>query len=448
MKTIISGCTGGHANRRDFLRVGSIGALGISLSRYLELKSTVAATEPVAGQKARAQSCILLWLPGGPSQIDMWDPKPNSSFKPISTQAPGIQISELLPRTARHLDTLSIIRSVQTEEDNHPQGTYYAQTGHRPNPAMQFPSFGSIITKEMGPRNSVPAHVLVPQWKSERQYEKYFEAAFIGPQYNPMVVPDPSVLDFEISDINLPRTMTPERLQDRQAFLKLWDQNYRRRVEVAEFSNMDSFQTQALKIVLSPQVRDAFDLSRESEKTKEAYGKDPVGQSVLLARRLVEAGSRFVTASGYNLTKGWDTHAKNDADHRDYLAPTLDRTLSTLLDDLKNRGLLETTVVIAMGEFGRTPHLNPNLGRDHWWHCWSLVMGGGGIQGGQVVGASDDRGAYVKERPISMGDVYATIYKAFGIDWTKAYMTPIGRPIKIANSLEDKTGQPVKELVG
>ena len=448
MKAMTYGCTGGHTGRRDFLRLGSLGVLGISLSRYLELKSVMAAVGADVARKAKAQACILLWLPGGPSHIDMWDPKPNSSFKAISTRVPGIQVSELMPRTARHMDKLSIIRSMHTEEDNHPQGTYYAQTGHRPNSAMQFPSFGSIITKEMGPRNSVPAHVLVPQWKSERQYEKYFEAAFMGPQYNPMVVPDPSVKDFEITDINLPRSMTPDRLQDRRAFMKAWDQYYRRRVEVAEFSKMDSFQEQALKIVLSPEVRKAFDLSKETEKTKDAYGKDPVGQSVLLARRLVEAGSRFVTASGYNLTKGWDTHAKNDAEHRDYLAPTLDRTLSTLLEDLEQRGLLESTVVIAMGEFGRTPHLNPNLGRDHWWHCWSLVLGGGGIQGGQVVGASDNRGAYVQDRPTSMGDVFATIYKAFGIDWTKGYMTPIGRPIKIANSLEDKEGQPIKQLVG
>src|SRR5436309_4252003 len=194
-------------------------------------------------------------------------------------------------------------------------------------------------------------------------------------------------------------------------------------------------------MILTPAVRDAFDLSKESVKIKERYGKD-----ALLARRLVEAGSRFVTAAGYH-GNSWDTHSDNDKTHRDRLTPPLDRTLTALIDDLDERGLLEATLVIAMGEFGRTPIINPNLGRDHWPNCWSLALSGGGIKMGQVVGASDERGANVTERVVSMGDLYATIYQALGIDWKKEYMSPIGRPIKIANSLDDKTGSPVKELL-
>lgn len=442
-----SGCLECNANalqRRDFLRVGSLSLLGIGLADYLKF-SALQASEG-RSSKGKAQACILLWLEGGPSQVDTWDPKSNSSFKPISTNVPGIQVSELLPRMAQQMDKLSIIRSMHTEEDNHPQGTYYALTGHRPNPAMQFPSFGSVICKEMGARDSVPSHILMPQWDKERQYEKYFESAFLGPEFNPMLVPDPSQKDFRVADLTLPKSLSIERLQERRTFLKTWDKLHRQKLQTAEYANMDSFGEQALNMILSPKVRDAFDLSKESDKTKDAYGRDGFGQSVLLARRLVEAGSRFVTSAGFPFN-AWDSHGENDKNHRDKLVPLLDRTMAALLEDLKQRGLLESTVVIAMGEFGRTPHMNPNFGRDHWPHCWSLALGGGGIRGGQVVGSSDERGAYVAEGLTTMGDVFATIYKAFGIDWEKTYMSPIGRPIKIANSIDDKTGTPIRALL-
>jgi uncharacterized protein (DUF1501 family) len=200
-------------------------------------------------------------------------------------------------------------------------------------------------------------------------------------------------------------------------------------------------------MILSPAVRDAFDLSKEPEKLKDAYGRHGFGQSVLLARRLVEAGSRFVTAAGYRFN-AWDTHGDNDRRHRDDLVPVLDQVLATLLEDLQQRGLLETTCVLAMGEFGRTPHHNPDAGRDHWSHCWSMALGGGGIRGGQVIGASDERGAYLAAgRRVTIGDLFATVYKAFGIDWHKEYMHPIGRPVKIANSEADHTGEPITELI-
>ena len=462
MRTVKIGCqtfTKSDLERRQFLRVGSLSFLGISLSRYIELKSLMAAEgSSPTGQKAEAQACILLWLEGGPGQVDTWDPKLSSSFRPIATNVVGIRISALLPRVAKQMDKLAIIRSMHTEEQNHAQGTYYVMTGHRPNPAMQFPSFGSIVTKEMGPRGSVPPYVLAPDFELERErFGMGFKAGFLGPEYDPMMLPDPNVCgkrfvacpsknEYEVTDLTLPKSVSIEGLENRRSFLTVVDELYRQKLKSAEFLKMDTFREQALKMLLTPEVAKAFDLSQEPEKFKEAYGRNGFGQSVLLARRLVEAGSRFVTAAGYS-TAAWDTHADNDRIYREDVVPPLDQALSALLEDLEQRGLLESTLIIVMGEFGRTPHLNANNGRDHWPYCWSLALGGGGIRGGQVIGASDEKGAYVADRMVTMGDLFATIYKALGIDWTKEYMTPIGRPVKIANSIEDKTGQPISELI-
>ena len=427
--------------RRDFLSVGSLGFLGLTLSEYLQAAAVKA---PAA---AKANSVILFWLEGGPSHIDTWDPKPNSNFKPISTNVAGIQVSELLPRIAKKMDKLALVRSMHTRGNDHPQATHYVITGHEINPAMQFPSLGSIVTKELGARNAVPPHVLVPKWDRGRQYEDYFRASFLGGDYDPMCIPDPSKPDFQVTDLSLPKTVSQASVESRSAFLKVVDRHYRELSDTADHANVDAFTAQAWKMILTPAVRDAFDLSKESDKTKERYGKDAIGQSALLARRLVEAGSRFVTAAGYH-GSSWDTHSDNDKIHRDKLTPPLDRTLTALIDDLDERGLLDTTLVIAMGEFGRTPAINPNLGRDHWPNCWSLALSGGGIKTGQVVGSSDEKGYNVANRVVSMGDLYATIYKSLGIDWRKEYMSPIGRPIKIANSLDDRTGEPVQELLG
>src|SRR5262249_55282958 len=219
--------------------------------------------------------------------------------------------------------------------------------------------------------------------------------------------------DFRVPDLSLPKTISADLVEDGRAMLKIVDRHLRRKEEAAEFIKMDKFQEQALHMILSPHVKKAFDLSQESERTKDTYGRHRVGQSVLLARRLVEAGCRFVTAAGYKAGQ-WDTHAATEKHLRDELAPVLDQSLSALLEDLDQRGLLQSTVVLVTGEFGRTPVVNPNGGRDHWPDCWSLLLGGGGIQGGQIIGASDKEGAYVADTPVSLGDLYATVYKALG----------------------------------
>ncbi len=431
-------------SRRDFIKVGSLGFLGMHLGQSLLLEQAVAARTGQAPD-GTAKSVIVVWLEGGPSQKDTFDPKPSSSFRPISTNVAGIQISELFPSLAKRMDRMSIIRSMRSFGDDHPQATHYAVTGHELNPAMKFPSWGSIVGKELGPVNALPPYAFVAKRDYRKQYQGYFRSALLGPDYDPMMIPDPSKDDFEVADLSVPKSLVPASMSERLEFRKVIDRMYRKRVESLEHTEMDAFTKKAWEMILAPEVRTAFDLSKESDKTKDAYGRDSVGQSLLLSRRLVESGVRFVTAAGFH-GNSWDTHGKNDAGHRDRLCPPLDKSLSALLDDLVDRGLYDSTVVVAMGELGRTPEHNPALGRDHWPNCWSMMLGGGGIQGGRVVGASDDRGAYIADRRVMVGDLFATVYKALGIDWTKEYMTPIGRPLKIANSIDDTTGEPVHEL--
>src|ERR1700686_4303842 len=403
------GCLSGTESqfqRRDFIKVGSLGFLGIHMSQALQL---AAATN--GKLEGKAKSCILFFLEGGPSHGDPWDRKPNSSFRAISTNVAGIQVSELLPNLAQRMDKLALVRSIKSFGDDHPQAVHYAATGHMTNPAMQFPSFGAIVAKELGPSNGMPPYVIAPRWEKNRQYQDSFKSAFLGPDYDPMTIPDPSAANFQVDDLTLPKSLARAAVENRRSFLDVIDRYYRGSVKSAEHAKMDAFRQKAWQMILTPGVREAFDLSKESNKTKDAYGRDTVGQSLLMARRLVEAGSRFVTAAGYHGTS-WDTHSDNDKGHRDRLAPPLDRTLTALVDDLEERGLLESTLVIAMGEFGRTPIINANLGRDHWPNCWSLALAGGGIKTGQVIGVSDERGANVVDRVVTMGDLYATIYQA------------------------------------
>ena len=427
--------------RRDFVRVGTLSYVGLNLSQYLRLSM---AARPKRTAPPKAQSCILIWLHGGQSHLDTWDVKANSGFQPIPTNVPGIQISELLPRVAQQMDKLAIIRSMSSESNAHSEGTYYAHTGHLPSTTTRFPSVGSIVARELGPPGEIPSYVATGRGRLNAR-----SAGFIPPQYEPFLIPEPGHADFKIADLSLPSHISYDLMQARHSFLKLIDQNYRDIEQNAEFSKVDTFNEKAFNMITSPTVKKAFDLSLESTKTKEAYGPGRFGQGTLLARRLVEAGCRFVTVDGWNASAkhDWDTHYKNDYYLREELVPPLDQALSTLLLDLEERGLLETTIVLVMGEFGRTPDINAGRGRDHWNHCWALAVGGGGIRGGQIVGASDERGAYVAERMVTVGDLFATLYKALGIDWTKTYLSPGRRPIYIANSIGDKAGQPVHGLL-
>lgn len=366
-------CRGAAATRRDFMRAGALSFLGLGLSDFL--KSSAFAATSGAASSGKAKAVILLWLEGGISHLDSWDVKANSGFKPISTNASGVQISEIFPGVAKHMNKLSIIRSMKTQERNHPQGTIETLTGHRPNPALKFPSFGSIVSKELGASQNMPPFVVVPTPNEADffNYQEAYQAAFIGSEYDGMILPDPSAPNFHLPDLSLPKSLTSEVIDDRRTMLKIVDAAFREKEKAAEFAKMDAFEEQALRMLLDPHVKEAFDLSKESDKTKDRYGRHRPGQSVLLARRLVESGCRFVTAAGY--THGqWDTHLDNERLLRTSLAPLLDQSLSALMEDLEQRGLLESTVVIVTGEFGRTPVINPKGGRDHWPDCWSLLV--------------------------------------------------------------------------
>lgn len=427
--------------RRDFLRVGALSYLGLGLSEYFQLSSLMPSE---TRKKAPAQSCILIWMHGGQSHLDTWDVKGNSGFRPISTNVPGIQISELLPRVSKHMDKLSIIRSMKNESNGHFEGRYYALTGHLPSTKMSFPSVSSIIAKELDTLTDIPAYVTTSQDQLNCR-----AAGFVAPQFEPLSIPAPRKKAFKGADLTLPGEIPVEALQARRSFLDLMDERYRQLQRTAELVTVDAFDERALNLITSSAVTRAFDLSQESIKTKEAYGPGRFGQGTLLARRLVEAGCRFVTIDGWNkeTNQDWDTHYRNNYYLKEELVPPLDRALSTLLVDLDERGLFDSTIVLVMGEFGRTPHINSGRGRDHWGHCWSLVLGGGGVKGGQIVGASDEKGAYVAERLITIGDLFATIYRALGINWTKTYTGSGCNPIHIANSIGDKQGKPVHELV-
>src|SRR5262249_37326322 len=352
------GClTGSEADfaRRDFIKVGSLGFLGIHLSQALRLAAATGGR-----LDGKAKSCILVFLEGGPSQMDTWDPKPSSSFRAISTNVAEIQVSELLPNLAKRMDKLALVRSIRSFGDDHPQAVHYAATGHIHNPAMQFPSFGAIVAKELGPLHGMPPSLLAPRWEKNRQYMDSFKSAFLGPDFDPMTIPDPASPSFHVDDLSLPKSVAPSAVENRRSFLEIIDRYYRDSIKSAEHAKMDAFRQKALETILTPGVRDAFDLSKESDQTKDAYGRDSVGQSLLLARRLVEAGTRFVTAAGYH-GNSWDTHSDNDKTHRDRLTPPLDRSLSALIDDLVARGLYDSTIVIIMGEVGATPPINPPL---------------------------------------------------------------------------------------
>jgi hypothetical protein len=436
-----SDCENFH--RRDFLKAGVLGVVGgLSMTDLFALRAQAAAQKGEGASAATpAESVVLIWQGGGPSHIDTWDPKPDApaeirgTFNPIETNVPGIRISEHLPLTAKQMDKLAIIRSVTTNEGAHERGTHYMLTGFTPLPGFQVPGYGSVVSKFRGSRSALPPYIAIP---SPLSYGG--EAGFLGAALNPFSPSgDPASPNFTVRDLDLPNGMTQEQAERRRTLREAIDSSFKKFEKGSDaIRATGEFYNRAYTLLSSQEARAAFDLKKESDATRNAYGRNRFGQSCLLARRLVEAGVRFVTVS----VGGWDTHYNGFRSLGENLLPMYDRTFSTFIKDLDDRGLLKTTMVITMGEFGRTPVINRDGGRDHYARVFSMAMAGGGIKGGQVIGASDTRGMEVAARPVRPEDVAATIYRQLGIDYTQSIESPEGVRITLSRG-----GRHIQEML-
>lgn len=413
-------------NRRALLRVGALGASGLTLSQFLRLSHAQSNSS-----SNKAQAAIFVELEGGPSHLDTFDLKPDApenirgQFQPIPTNVAGIQICEHLPKLANCADKFAILRGVSHTLGAHELGREYINTGSRPISSLTYPGYGCVVSKELEPRTGIPTFVAIPN-TSQR-------AGFLGLEHSPLkTMSTPTAgKPFAVRGISLSSSTTLDEIGQRHKLLKKLDQRFAAIEQQASLlQGMDEFDQQALELIMSPKSRKAFDVSKESPEFAAPFGEDPFGQSCLLAIRLVEAGVRFVSTT----LSGWDTHNDNFGRIKSTLAPKLDTGLSALLRGLEQRGLLETTTVFVTGEFGRTPKLNTRdgiIGRDHYPRCMFMLMAGGGVRGGQIIGASDATGSAPAHHAYSPDDVAASLFASLGIDPNKEYQTETGRPITL-----------------
>jgi uncharacterized protein (DUF1501 family) len=431
-----SDCRG--VSRRTFLRVGGLATLGLSLDSLLRVQAARPARD------RQTINCILLWMQGGPSHHDTFDPKPDApaevrgEFKTIPTTLPGIHIAEHLPLLARQTDKFSIIRGHDPKNGSHGTADHLMMSGHKFNPALPFPCFGAVVARQRGYRNG-----LFPFVQLGKNIDRRFNggvAGFLGDEFNAFEVPDdPSKPNFTVRDLSVPAGKRA-RLERRYSMLDEIDRFDREASESSPaVKARDAFYEKAHGLITSSRAKKAFDLSLESDRTRERYGSTAFGQSCLLARRLVEAGVQFVTVTD----GGWDTHTDNFKSLKLRKLPVLDRGYSALLEDLSERGLLDSTLVVWFGDFGREPKINPSAGRDHWATAGVACMGGGGIKTAQVVGATDKLGGVVIDNPVTPSDLAATIYTALGVPLNTWFKTADGRPIELCPE-----GKPVRPLLG
>lgn len=431
--------------RRQALRIGSTGLLGgLTLPALLQLQAQAAA--PLA---PKAKACIFLMLEGGPSHIDMWDLKPEApaeirgTFHPISTKVPGTQISEILPHCAKITDKFTILRSHSHRDNAHQTGRHWVLTGYPPSfrdgqakgvPFNElYPSIGSIVARELGPGGAVPPYVEMPNPLGPGG------PGFYGARYAPFTIgTDPVQPDFEVRDLNVARGVDSQRFKLRKQLLDGAEQLGARKSLTGRAQTMANYYEKALELVTSPEAKRAFRIQDENVRTRERYGLTSIGQCALLARRLVQAGCRFVGIDHGS----WDTHVDNFTSHEKALVPPTDLALSALLEDLDQRGMLDETLVIMMGEMGRTPRINANAGRDHWSQCQTVILAGGGIRRGAVVGASDKTASLPTTQPYGIQDLLRTVFHLMGVDANQVRHTPLGRPVPVVNG-----GKVIRELL-
>lgn len=427
--------------RREMLRVGGLIGFGLSIPNWMRLRARAGETS-----HARAKSCILLWLDGGPSHLETFDLKPDAPsevrgpFRPISTNVAGIQICELMPQTARVADKFAIIRSMTSPLGEHNLANHYLLTGYQPTPALEYASYGSVVAHQREGKPTLPPYVAVPEYKSTAG------AGFLGKAWEPFATGgDPAKPDFRVRDLDFYPHVNEVRVDRRRAYMAQLERFQRQFVDGSPRS--DPQFEQAYRLVTSPEAKLAFDLAQEPLQVRQRYGPRTFGQSCLLARRLVERGVPFVTVQN----TGWDTHDGLVTRLKEGFAgaqigvgliPTFDQAFAALVDDLSERGMLDDTLVVAMGEFGRTPKLNVAGGRDHWPRVFSVVLAGGGVAGGQVIGASDRVGESPSDRPVTPADLARTIYTLLGVDPDLELHTADGRPVRV-----NQGGEVIRELL-
>jgi hypothetical protein len=429
-------------SRRDFLYVGLVGGLGLSLGNYfgLNLNSVVKGEiKNYASKEGKAKSVIHIFLPGGLSAQESFDPKPfapieyRGPFSPINTKLTGEVFSQSIPKIAGIADKITVVRSMTHGEAAHERGVHNMFTGYRPSPALRYPSMGSVVSHEFGPRNNLPPYVAIPSVANEFAGSGYLSSA-----YGPFSLgADPANKGFRVRDLNLAQGVDDARFARRKTMLEAVDSHFRTLESSDALDAMDSFYQRAYNLISSKQAREAFDINAEPDAIKEEYGRNPAGMRMLMSRRLVEAGVRFVS-----MTFGsWDHHANLVGGFNSQM-PRFDQALATLIIDLERRGLLDSTLVMVTSEFGRTPKINKDNGRDHWPRVFSIVLAGGGIKKGQIYGSSDATAAEPNTDPLTVEDMATTVYNQLGIVADKELMAPGGRPIEIVDG-----GRVVEELL-
>ena len=429
--------------RRDFLQIGLGGTMGLGLCDLLRLQANTQGKS----QKGSNTKCILVWLDGGPSHYETFDPKPDApsdirgEFKSIPTSVPGIHFSEVVPNLAKVMDKSTIIRSICHKDPNHGGGNHYMMTG-APTPVpvacgafVTFhPSYGSMVSYERGIRRGLPSYMSLPRMSRSGGPN------FLGGQHAPFVIGgDPNGESFRVRDVVLPKSISESRAKNRRELREQLDRLKRIQDPLAADPaiTFDQFYEQGVDLVTSPQAQSAFDIHQESDTIRDQYGRNDLGQRLLMARRLTEVGVSFVTV----YYGGWDNHTNLFSRFKGSFMSKLDQGLASLIKDLHDRGSAENTMVICLGEFGRTPKINKDAGRDHWPHAMSVLMSGAGIPGGQIVGATDARGFYASDNVYSPEDFASSLYTKMGIDPTQTLYQSTGRPIRLVNG-----GSPIKEL--